>query len=149
MAEESRLRPVRSSFSSLTEKVPKGPLEVVGDGNMIGAANYFTVAAINGIIPVNGVDVGYNIQSHSVNRTGGKEEHTFIINSANKNVAKFIAKIESAPSNIDHFKNRAEVTSIEPIEERMTFTTWSVVAIREEDPEGMEVQDSKNVNKLN
>lgn len=122
------MRLVRNTFESATDKIPRGPLGFIGGGNTVGAANYFVVALINGIIPIDGVDVGFDVQSHSVERRDGVEVHTFEINSYNKDVAEFLSRFRAAPSNVDFITEETEIVSIEPIKERSTVTTWRVVA---------------------
>lgn len=129
------MRPIRNLFENATSRIPRGPLGFFGRGNAVGAANYFSVAFVNGIIPIDGVDVGYDIESHSVERLDdGREIHTFVINSYNKDVARFIGKFKSAPSNVDFLSQETEIETVEPIKERNTVTTWRVVTeVKERD----------------
>lgn len=127
-------RPLRDLFEKTTDKLPEGPLGFFGRGNAVGATNYFTVALINGIIPIDGIRIGFDVESHSVERDDDTEIHTFIINSYNKDVARFIAKFQSAPSNVDFFSQETEVLSINPVKERSTVTTWkAIVEVKERD----------------
>lgn len=127
-------RPLRSLLEKTTDKIPRGPLGFIGKGNAVGATNYFAVALANGLIPIDGVSIGFDVESHSVERQDGMETHTFIINSYNKDVARFIAKFQSAPSNVDFLSQETEVISITPIKERSTVTTWKVVVeVKERD----------------
>lgn len=120
-------RPIRSLSESISDRVPRGPLGFIGRGNAIGALGFTTVGIINTFLPIDGVDVGYNIESHSVDRQNDTERHTFEINSASKDVARFVAKINSSPSNIDFALRETEIVSIQPLVERTTFNTWEII----------------------
>lgn len=126
------MRPIRNLIEKGTSSVPRGPLGFLGKGNAVGAVNYFVVSAINGVIPIDGLEVGFNIESHSVDRSGDEDVHTFVVNSANKDVARFAAKFKAAPSNIDFTLQDTEVESVEALEERSTFTTWEIIVLVEE-----------------
>lgn len=122
-------RPVRDTLEKGTSRIPKGPLGVIGNGNLAGGIGYFTVSTINGLIPIDGVDVGFNVESHSVERENGKETHTFHINSANRDIAKFTAKFKSNPSNLDFLVRDVNVQDVEKVRERRWFTTWEVTVV--------------------
>lgn len=121
-------RPVRDSLSRLTEKIPKGPLGVLGRGNGIGAAGFFTASAINGVVPLEGVDVGFNVESHNVDRRGNVEEHTFLVHSASENVARFVGKFRSTPTNLNFATDEVEVVLVEELIPRRGFSLWRVKA---------------------
>lgn len=113
-------------MENATGKIPRGPLGFLGNGNALGAVNYFTVATVNGIIPIAGVDIGYNIEGHSVRREGDVEHHNFTILATNENVAKFAAKFKSKPSNVDLAAYRITIESVSKVRERRTFTVWEI-----------------------
>lgn len=120
-------RPLRSSVESVTKRIPEGPLGFLGRGNALGAAGFTVTGILNTLIPISGVEIGYSVESHSVERQDGIEIHTFTINAASRDVARFAAKLKSAPSNIDFAFRETEVQSVEPAVERSTFNTWRVV----------------------
>lgn len=118
------MRPLRDTVEKASDKIPRGPLGILGKGNAIGGANYFTVALINGLVPVDGLEVGFNIESHNVERSGDEELHTFVIQASNKDLARFISKYESSPTNLDFFKNRTEVLEVERVDGSFVFPRW-------------------------
>lgn len=119
-------RPIRDAVESTTDKIPSGPLSYGGGGNLLGGLGYFTVATVNGVVPIDGVDVGYSIESHNVQRRDNKEIHTYTINAVSKDVAKFVARFKSNPSNLDILGREIEVTDVTKVKERRTATTWEV-----------------------
>jgi hypothetical protein len=119
-------RPIRDASERTTDKIPSGPLGYGGNGNLLGGAGYFAVATLNGIIPIQGVNIGYNVESHEVRRRGNSETHTFVINAMNKNIAQFVAKFQSTPSNLDLPAREIEITDITKLKERRTATTWRI-----------------------
>lgn len=120
-------RPLRNTVESITEKVPNGPLGFLGRGNGVGALGFATVGLARKLTPISGVNIGYKIVSQEVRREDGIETHTFEINSASKDVARFVAKINSSPSTIDFAIRETDIKSIRPLVERSTFNTWEVV----------------------
>lgn len=129
----SRKRPLRNSIEQVTEDVPRGPLGFVGEGNLVGASSYFAVALANGLVPVDGIDIGFDIESHSVkSREDGFEVHEFVIHSASRDTARFIARFKSSPSNIQALATDTTVTTIEEEKSNRTFSRWFVrVEVRE------------------
>jgi hypothetical protein len=122
-------RPIRSLVESGTSKIPRGPLGVVGGGNAIGGAGYFTISFINGLNPVDGLDVGYTIESHEIverNDETGKEVHIFTIHSASEDVARFIAKFRSSPTITQALSRDVEVTDVTEEKSNRTFSRWRV-----------------------
>lgn len=119
-------RPIRDAIESTTDKIPSGPLGYGGGGNLLGGSYYFAVSTLNGIIPVDGVNVGFNIEGHDVRRRGDVETHTFVINALNKDTAKFVARFKSNPSLLDAPVRETEITNIEAVKERRTSTTWRI-----------------------
>lgn len=121
------MRKVRDSLESLTERIPRGPLGIAGEGVLIGGAGFFVVSAINGVNPLDDIDVGFNIESSSVQRFGDDEQrHTFVINAVSRDVAKFAAVFSSRPSIVDSVVRVAEVEEIDLIEERRWMSDWRV-----------------------
>lgn len=118
--------PIRSAVEGVTSRVPKGPLGFFGEGNAVGAAGFTAVGVANTFIPIDGVRVGYRIQSHSISRQKDANIHTFVINAASRDVARFAAKLNAAPSNVDFFARETDITDIDRIEKRRTFSTFRV-----------------------
>lgn len=125
-------RPIRSTLEAVTDRVPNGPLGFVGGGNAVGAVNYFSVALINGIIPVDGLEVGYNIESSSIEQTSEGKLFTYTINAYNKDVTRFLAKFRSAPSNINFLSQRTEIEGVGLVEKRRAASTWRVRVLVED-----------------
>ena len=133
---------VRETLDSTLDSIPKGPAGFAGKGNLFGAANYFLVSTVNGLIPVDGVDIGFEVRSHSVEDVEDGELHRFEILASNKRVAEFTAKFDSAPTNIDYFRNRPEVQSSQVAKERDTLNLYSVVVLYPEERNSKEFRDA-------
>lgn len=119
-------RPLRSLSEKVTDRIPRGPLGIAGKGNLIGGVGYFTVATVNGVLPIDGVKLGFEVESHNVERTDNKEIHTFIIHSASKDVARFIAKYKSSPSNVQLMGREIKITDIDEEKSNRSFSRWRV-----------------------
>lgn len=117
-------RPLREASESITSQIPDGPLGIVGKGNVLGGLRYFQVSTINGILPLDGIRVGFQVESHSVDRSGDGEVHEYVIHAASKNVVRFLADYKSAPSNVNFFTREKKSVEIEKIKERRWMTTW-------------------------
>lgn len=120
-------RPLRDRFEETLEKIPRGPLGFAGSGNVVGGVNYFIVALINGLIPIDGISVGFRVRSHNIQRFKNKQVHTFIIDAYNEDVTEFLAKFQSAPSNVDFILGDTKIQSAELLEERITSSTWKII----------------------
>lgn len=122
-------RPLRTELESFLDGVPAGPLGVFGDGNVFGGAVYLTTSAIQGVTPIDGLEVGYNVESSSITRQDGQEMHTYRINAASKQVAEFAARYKSSPSNIDYIADKPEVTGTTLVKERRSLPLWEVTVL--------------------
>lgn len=120
-------RPIRKQFDKAVKAAPRGPLGRVGEGNLAGAANYFAVSTAKGLIPIDGINAGFNVESHNIERSEGEETHTFLINASNEAVARFAASYLAAPSNIDYLLDKPTPQLAEVEVERPTFPTYRVV----------------------
>ena len=121
-------RPVRKAQEAVTDKIPTGPLGFAGDGKLTGAAGLLAVGAGRVFVPLSEFNPGYSIESQEKEVTdSGTVRRTFRINAYSKDVAKFIAKRKSAPTNADFLLRDIDVVSTEPITERSTATEWEVV----------------------
>lgn len=137
-------RPIRNTVEFTSEKIPKGPLGFVGNGNLLGGVNFLVVSSINGLIPVDGLDAGYNIQSHNVSKEGDDQVHSFLINAWSKDTAKVVAKVNAAPSLADLAIRRTDVVSAEEDTPRRTASTWRVkVRVKDRKVEE-DVQDKRD-----
>jgi hypothetical protein len=119
-------RPLRDITENLTDNIPGGPLGITGGGNLVGGTGYFVVSAINGVVPLDGVDVGFDVESHSVERQDDREIHTFIIHSSSKDVAQFIAKYRSSPSNVQFLGRDIQITDVREEKSNRSFSRWRV-----------------------
>lgn len=120
-------RPARDATEDLLNLVPQGPFGVVGGGNAVGGIGYFAVSAINGVIPVDGVNVGFNIESHNIDREGeGAERHTFLIWSASEDVARFTAKFKSSPTIAIALQSEVDVVDVQELKTSSSHSLWQV-----------------------
>ena len=122
-------RPVRSELEPFFDKIPDGPLGVLGSGNVYGGATYLTASALQGLNPVDGVRIGYNFESSSVTRRNGQEMHTYRVNASSRQVAQFAARYKASPSNIDYLTDRPTVTGTSLVKERNTLPLWEVTVL--------------------
>lgn len=122
-------RPLRNFVEKQTDKIPRGPLGIAGKGNLIGLTGYFTVSAANAVVPLEGVDIGFSIESHNVSRSGNIENHDFVIHSTSKDIAEAIARFKSTPTMLNSARDKVEVESVELEEERAAFSRWRVSTV--------------------
>jgi hypothetical protein len=123
------MRLLREKAEAVTEKVPEGPLGFTGNGKLFGGATFFALSALNGVNPLDDIDVGYNIESSSVKRypENDLKEFEFVINAASKDVAKFVAVFKSRSSIVGNLSRTAEVLKVEKIKERRWMSDWRIV----------------------
>lgn len=133
---------VREALDTTLNAIPEGPAGFAGNGQLFGAANYFAVSTINGLLPVDGVDVGFTVRSHSVEDVDDGELHRFEILASNKRVAEYTAKMRSAPTNIDFVRNRPDVLSSEVQKQRDTLNLYSVVVLYPDNGEEIDFRDA-------
>lgn len=133
---------VRETLDTTLEAIPKGPAGHAGKGQLFGAANYFAVSTINGLNPVDGLDVGFEVRSQSVEDVDDGELHRFEILASNRRVAEFTAKIRSAPTNIDYLRNRPEIQASEVAKMRDTLNLYSIVVLYPEERDSRGFRDA-------
>lgn len=120
---------LRRAFENGLDKVPSGPLGIVGGGNVVGAVSMTTAEIAGTVVPGSEFDPGFRIKSHNVRRQRGEERHTLEVDSFIKPTARFVSKWRAAPSGLDFFIQDVEVESVEKVRERGTSTTWKVEAV--------------------
>lgn len=126
------MRPIRDLQEDVTDMVPRGPLGFAGDGNLVGAAGMVGVSLARTVVPLSEFEPGYSVVSSERDKEDGKVKTTLRINAYSRDVAQFIGKRRSAPSNVDFLIKDVEVKSVEPVEERSTVTEWEVVTETED-----------------
>jgi len=119
-------RPIRNFEENVLNKVPEGPLGFAGKGNAVGAAEYFLISTANRLTPISGIKMGYKIISSSIKRQPDKTVHTYEINAWSKDVARFAARVQAAPSVIGMIADNISIQDVTPIKKRWTVTTWRV-----------------------
>lgn len=121
-------RPLRDRFSDSVDKVPRGPLGKVGDGNLVGGAGFLAVESTRPFIDfIPGVkQPGYNILAHSTERFDGGTTHTLTITAVSEEVAEFVAKYAATPSNWDYITAETEIKGKEVLEEQRGYNTWKI-----------------------
>lgn len=126
-------RPLRDIFEDRLQMFQGGPLNITGQGNLVGAAGYLGMRAVNSAVLVGslgtfgGVEVGFRVISHGVEQEGDKEIHTMRISAYSQDVARFAGKYLTAPSNIDFAARRVEVVEENILQSRGTASTWEIV----------------------
>lgn len=125
-------RPLRDAQELATELVPRGPLGFIGKGNALGAAGLAGVQIASLAIPGSELDPGFSVVSSSREEENGKQVMIFTINAYSRNVARFVAKKRSAPSNLDLFIRDVRVQSVEEVDSRRTASTWKVTTVLDE-----------------
>lgn len=119
-------RPIRQYVEDQTEKIPNGPLGIAGRGDLIGLTGYFGVSIVNSALSLTGADIGFDIESHTVERFQDREEHTFTIHSMSRDVARATAKFKSTPTFINAARDRVDVIQTREVEQRRAFTVWEI-----------------------
>lgn len=120
-------RPIRDAQELVTENFPQGPLGVIGGGNAIGAVGVAAVQVGALVVPGSELDPGFTVVSSSTERLDdGVTKGTFVINAYSRDVARFVAKKRTAPSNIDLLIRDVEVDSVEEVSKRRTASTFRV-----------------------
>lgn len=122
-------RPLRELFEEKVGEVPSGPLGKSGGGNLVGAGGFIAVEATRPIIDfIPGLkQPGYSVSSHGAEEIDGGTRHTVIVNAISKNIAEFVAKYESIPSNIDYLTSEPKIVSIEEMESKETYSMWRII----------------------
>jgi len=123
------MRPLRDKLESVTGRFPDGPLGFTGDGKLAGGVGFFALSIVNGVNPLDEVDVGYNVESSSVQRFPEEDvkEFEYVINAASKDIAKFVSVFNSRSSIVGNVTRKAEITEIENLRERRWMSDWRIV----------------------
>lgn len=123
-------RPFRDALENdITDKVPKGPLGAVGEGNMLGLAGFIAVESGQIItFPIPGLNrPGFKIVSNSVvDSEPGRQVHDIVVHAGSEDVAEFVTQYESAPSNFDFIRANTEVLETEEIDPDGFYSTYRI-----------------------
>lgn len=122
-------QPVRDRFEEVTREIPEGPMGKVGGGNLIGGAGFLAVESTRPFIDfIPGVkQPGYKLTAHGTKKIGEDEErHILTIAAISEEVARFAAKYNAAPSNIDYLSSDVEIVDIDEVTERAAYTTYQI-----------------------
>lgn len=121
-------RPVRDNIEERFDRLPSGPFGKVGRGNVAGAAGYATIEAVKaGVDLVPGVrEPGWNITAHTTKRREDFTDHILVVDAVSGTVARFAAKYQAPPSNIDYLTSEVEILDVEVLEERSTYNTYRI-----------------------
>lgn len=125
-------RPIRDGLELATDTLPRGPFGFAGQGNLAGAIGLAGVQIASLAVPGSELDPGFTVVSSTREMVDGKQNMTFTINAYSRDVARFVAKKRSAPSNLDLFLRDVNVTSVEEQESRSTASTWKVTTVLDE-----------------
>lgn len=120
-------KPLRNAVEGVLDKIPRGPLGKVGEGNIAGFGGYFAIKTGQlAVLPVPGVrQPGFHPISHGVRAKDGYEEHVIRINAASRKVAEIACEYEIAsPSNIDFVTSEVEAVEVTELKSRPTYSTW-------------------------
>lgn len=126
------MRPLRDLQEEATSRVPRGPLGFAGKGNLVGVAGLVGVGVARALVPLSEFEPGYSIESSEREQEGDETVRTFRIHAYSADVAQFVAKRKSVPTNVDFAIRDIEVQSVEPIEKRTTTTEWEIVTVIED-----------------
>jgi hypothetical protein len=121
-------RPVRDRLEEAGNNLPEGPLGKVGSGDAVGAAGYLAVESTRPFIEfVPGIkQPGYQVHAHGTETISEGTRHRLTVSAVSRNVAEFVAEYTAVPSNIDYFTTDTEISDVEVVEERRTYSTWKV-----------------------
>jgi hypothetical protein len=118
--------PLRDSIGEATSQIPTGPLGFLGGGNTLGLTGMIIAGGSSVAIPGDEFDPGYQVRGEEVVDRGDAKEHKFTIDAYSRNVAEVVAKVRSAPSNVDLFTHQTEIVDSQEMTERRTASTWQV-----------------------
>jgi len=125
----SSTRPLRDKFESITDRIPTGPLDKVGEGDLVGLGGFVAVEATRPLIEfVPGLkQPGYKVNAHSTEKLPANiERHTVTIQAISEDVAEFVAGYTATPSNIDFLTTDIDLYNTEIVTERPTYTTFRI-----------------------
>lgn len=125
-------RPIRDGAELITDTIPRGPFGFAGRGNLTGALGLVAVQISSTLVPGSELDPGFTVVGSTREMVDGKQNMTFTINAYSRDVARFVAKKRSAPSNVDLFLRDVNVTSVEEVDSRSTASTWKVDTVLDE-----------------
>lgn len=120
-------KPLRDAVEGALDKIPRGPLGKIGEGNIAGFGGYFAIKTGQlAVLPVPGVrQPGFHAISHGVRSKEEFEEHVIRINAASRKVAEVACEYEIAsPSNIDFVTSEVESVEVKELKSRPTYSTW-------------------------
>jgi len=120
-------KPLRDAVEGALDKIPRGPLGKIGEGNIAGFGGYFAIKTGQlAVLPVPGVrQPGFHAISHGVQPRDEFEEHVIRINAASRKVAEVACEYEIAsPSNIDFVTSEVEAVEVKELKSRPTYSTW-------------------------
>jgi len=99
---------------------------------MAGAIGLAGVQIASLAVPGSELDPGFTVVSSTREEEDGKQKMTFTINAYSRDVARFVAKKRSAPSNLDLLIRDVEVTNVEVLDKRRTASTFKISTILDE-----------------
>lgn len=120
-------KPFRNAAEGLLDKIPRGPLGKIGEGNVAGFGGYFAIKTGQlAVVPIPGVrQPGFHAISHGVQAKDDYELHIIRINAASRKVAEVACEYEIAsPSNIDFVTSEVEAVDVKEIKSRPTYSTY-------------------------
>lgn len=127
---ENSERPAREAIEDMTNEIPSGPYDAVGDGDALGVLAYYAISTGQlAVLPIPGIrQPGYHTISHGAEDMGTYERHDVRINAASRDVAEFAAKYAVAsPSNIDYLTSEVQAVETNEVTSRSTLSTWEVI----------------------
>jgi len=123
-------KPLRNAVEGALDKIPRGPLGKIGEGNIAGFGGYFAIKTGQlAVLPVPGVrQPGFHAISHGVQVKEDHEQHVIRINAASRKVAEVACEYEiAAPSNIDFATSEVEAVEVTELKSRPTYSTYEFV----------------------
>jgi len=120
-------KPLRDAVEGALDKIPRGPLGKIGEGNVASFGGYFAIKTGQlAVLPIPGVrQPGFHAISHGVQAEEDYELHIIRINAASRKVAEVACEYEIAsPSNIDFVTSEVEAVEVKELKSRPTYSTW-------------------------
>lgn len=121
-------RRFRDRLENASERIPQGPLRKTGGGNLVGGAGFLAVESSKPFFDfLPGVkQPGYKITAHSTERANGFVDHMLTVAAIGENVARFAAKYEATPSNIDYLTSETKIIDVELVEKEWAYSIWKI-----------------------
>lgn len=130
-------KPLREKLTDVTGSIPEGPLNNIGGGNFLGFVGFLIVESGQVITtPIPGLTrPGFRKVSHSVEVVEpGLQRNEVVVHAFTEEVAKFMSRYDSSPSNFDFLAGEVEVTEVTELDSDASYDTYEMVVMVDRRP---------------